>query len=174
MREQWPLPLKKTSKKSTATMDDEDLYPIAVLVEELKNEDVALRLAAIKRLGIVALALGPERTREELLPFLEGTVQERPLTAVHRTSTPFDQPSNGQVCQARGARLHSCRVSELLHVLETARLSALAPGSGCLILGLSPSPSPPRPIASLSSKTQPRSFSRAKASLVFCSREYAW
>jgi serine/threonine-protein phosphatase 2A regulatory subunit A len=31
-----------------------------------------LRLNAIRRISTIALALGPERAREELLPFLDG------------------------------------------------------------------------------------------------------
>ncbi len=31
-----------------------------------------LRLNAIRRLSTIALALGPDRTREELIPFLDG------------------------------------------------------------------------------------------------------
>ena len=38
--------------------------------DELKNEDVALRLNSVKRLSTIALALGEERTRKELIPFL--------------------------------------------------------------------------------------------------------
>jgi serine/threonine-protein phosphatase 2A regulatory subunit A len=53
------------------------LYPIAVLMDELKHEEVANRLRAIRRLDTIALALGPERTRDELVPFLEGTVSNR-------------------------------------------------------------------------------------------------
>jgi serine/threonine-protein phosphatase 2A regulatory subunit A len=51
---------------------DDVLYPIAVLMDELKHEDVVLRLNAIKRLGTIALALGPLRTRTELIRFLDG------------------------------------------------------------------------------------------------------
>jgi serine/threonine-protein phosphatase 2A regulatory subunit A len=51
---------------------DDALYPIAVLMDELKHEDVVLRLNAIKRLGTIALALGPQRTRTELIRFLDG------------------------------------------------------------------------------------------------------
>jgi serine/threonine-protein phosphatase 2A regulatory subunit A len=50
----------------------DELYPIAVLIDELKHDDVLLRLRAIHRLSTIALALGPERTREELIPFLDG------------------------------------------------------------------------------------------------------
>lgn len=51
----------------------DELYPIAVLIDELKHDDVLLRLNAIRRLSTIALALGPERTRDELIPFLDGT-----------------------------------------------------------------------------------------------------
>ena len=53
-------------------MPEDPLYPIAVLIDELKHEDVILRLNAIKRLSTIALALGPERTRTELVRFLDG------------------------------------------------------------------------------------------------------
>ena len=46
------------------------LYPIAVLIDDLKNEDIKCRLNSVRRLSTIALALGEERTREELLSFL--------------------------------------------------------------------------------------------------------
>ena len=51
---------------------NDELYPIAVLIDELKHDDVILRLNAIHRLNTIALALGAERTRDELIPFLDG------------------------------------------------------------------------------------------------------
>jgi len=39
--------------------------------DELRNDDVSLRLNSVKRLETIALALGEERTRQELIPFLE-------------------------------------------------------------------------------------------------------
>lgn len=53
-----------------SAMDTDELYPIAILIDELKNEDVQLRLNSIKRLSQIASALGPDRTRTELIPFL--------------------------------------------------------------------------------------------------------
>jgi serine/threonine-protein phosphatase 2A regulatory subunit A len=53
-------------------MEDEALYPIAVLIDELKHDDISLRLNAIRRLSTIAMALGHERTRDELIPFLDG------------------------------------------------------------------------------------------------------
>lgn len=38
----------------------------------MQHDDVLLRLNAIHRLSTIALALGPERTRDELIPFLDG------------------------------------------------------------------------------------------------------
>ncbi|KAF2875536.1 armadillo-type protein [Massariosphaeria phaeospora] len=55
---------------------NDELYPIAVLIDELKHDDVNLRLNAIRRLNTIALALGTERTREELIPFLDESVED--------------------------------------------------------------------------------------------------
>lgn len=50
----------------------EALFPLAILIDELKHDDVLLRLNAVRRLSTIAVALGPDRTREELIPFLDG------------------------------------------------------------------------------------------------------
>mmetsp|Transcript_9695 Transcript_9695/g.16828 ORF Transcript_9695/g.16828 Transcript_9695/m.16828 type:complete len:582 (+) Transcript_9695:62-1807(+) len=55
---------------------DDTLYPIAILIEELKNEDVQTRLNAIRRLSTIALALGEQRTRDELIPFLVESIDD--------------------------------------------------------------------------------------------------
>lgn len=62
----------EAARKVRATMAtvDEPLYPIAVLIDELKNADMQLRLNSIRRLSTIARALGEERTRNELIPFL--------------------------------------------------------------------------------------------------------
>jgi hypothetical protein len=54
----------------------EELYPIAILMDELKSEDVQLRLNAIHRISTIALALGPQRARDELLPFLLDSLDD--------------------------------------------------------------------------------------------------
>jgi len=56
---------------STAMGDVGESYePIAVLIDELKNEEVEIRLNSVRRLGTIAVALGLDRTRNELIPFL--------------------------------------------------------------------------------------------------------
>ncbi|KAJ1989000.1 protein phosphatase 2A structural subunit [Dimargaris cristalligena] len=57
-------------------MTENTLYPIAVLLDELKHDDLSLRLNAIRRLSTIAQALGPERTRSELIPFLDESAED--------------------------------------------------------------------------------------------------
>ncbi len=52
---------------------DNSLYPIHLLMDELKSDDVVLRLSSIRRLSTIALALGSARTRDELIPFLQAS-----------------------------------------------------------------------------------------------------
>ena len=67
--------------------DDKSLYPIAVLIDELKNEDLQLRLNSVRRLSTIALALGEDRTREELIPFLNGMLASLNCVVVRFLST---------------------------------------------------------------------------------------
>ena len=46
------------------------LYPITVLIDELKSEDKKKRVNSVKNLGTISIALGKERTRNELLPYI--------------------------------------------------------------------------------------------------------
>jgi len=55
---------------------DENLTPIAILIDQLKNEDTQIRLNAVRRISAIAKALGPERTRRELLHFLAESVDD--------------------------------------------------------------------------------------------------
>jgi hypothetical protein len=42
------------------------------LLEDLKSSDSKIKLNAIRGLTVIAFALGKERTRNELIPFLAG------------------------------------------------------------------------------------------------------
>lgn len=48
------------------------MNPVGLLMDELKNEDIQLRLNSIRNLGRIAAGMGVERTQEELLPFLQS------------------------------------------------------------------------------------------------------
>ena len=45
-------------------------------MDELKHDDVANRVEAMQKLDTIAIALGPERTRDELMPFLHEVAQD--------------------------------------------------------------------------------------------------
>jgi len=55
---------------------DDSLQPIQILIDELRSEDVQVRLNSIRRLSTIARALGPERTRTELVPFLTESTDD--------------------------------------------------------------------------------------------------
>lgn len=66
-----------TSNYTQLTMaEPADLYQIALLIDQLKHDDLQLRVNASKSLVQIASALGPERTRDELIPFLEDTTDD--------------------------------------------------------------------------------------------------
>lgn len=54
----------------------DDLYPLALLMDELKHDDVSNRVEAMQKLDTIAIALGPQRTLNELLPFLNDVAQD--------------------------------------------------------------------------------------------------
>lgn len=54
----------------------DDFYPLALLMDELKHDDVSNRVDAMQKVDAIAIALGPERTVNELLPFLNDVAQD--------------------------------------------------------------------------------------------------
>lgn len=54
----------------------ESLYAAAVLIDELRHDDASLRLNAMRKLGVIAQALGEARTRDELVPFVSESVDD--------------------------------------------------------------------------------------------------
>jgi serine/threonine-protein phosphatase 2A regulatory subunit A len=86
------------SSSTSTTSDDSSLYPIAVLIDELRNDDVQLRLNSIRKLSTIALALGVERTRTELIPFLTDTIydEDEVLLALAEQLGQFTQLVGGQ------------------------------------------------------------------------------
>ena len=75
------------------------LTPIAILMDELRSEDVQLRLNAIHRIKTIALALGPDRTRAELIPFLQESVDDEDevlLALADELGKDFDEYLGGK------------------------------------------------------------------------------
>ena len=57
--------------------NNEALRPIAILIDELSQEDMQIRIGALKQVTRIAQALGSERTRDELIPYLTGNGLEK-------------------------------------------------------------------------------------------------
>lgn len=53
-----------------------DLFPLALLMDELKHDEVSNRVEAMQKLKIISQALGAQRTRDELIPFLIDVAQD--------------------------------------------------------------------------------------------------
>lgn len=49
---------------------------IAMLIEHLKADDINLRVTATQNLPAIADALGPERVRAELVPFVHDSTDD--------------------------------------------------------------------------------------------------
>uniref|UniRef100_A0A7S3NPV1 Phosphatase PP2A regulatory subunit A/Splicing factor 3B subunit 1-like HEAT repeat domain-containing protein n=1 Tax=Aureoumbra lagunensis TaxID=44058 RepID=A0A7S3NPV1_9STRA len=71
--------LVEMSLEESNQIDDgaeETLEAIAVLIDRLKDEDASLRALSNSKLSVIGRALGPERTREELVPFLVENTED--------------------------------------------------------------------------------------------------
>jgi len=53
-----------------------DYHHVATLIDQLRHEDAEVRLGAIQNVPLIASALGPQRTRGELIPFLTETTDD--------------------------------------------------------------------------------------------------
>jgi serine/threonine-protein phosphatase 2A regulatory subunit A len=85
------------------------LYPIAVLIDELKCEDQKKRITAVKSLSTISIALGPERTRNELLPYILELLEDDEEVLINLAE------SLGSLLSCSGGPAHA---EHLLRVLE--------------------------------------------------------
>lgn len=46
--------------------------PVNLIIDELKSEDIRKRIHSVKNLNLIASTIGPDRTKNELIPFLQG------------------------------------------------------------------------------------------------------
>eukprot|EP01032_Pedospumella_encystans_P022496 gene22496-25491_t len=89
--------------------DSDDLYQIAILIDQLKHDDVQQRTTASKNISKIARALGPDRTRDELIPFLTECVDDEDEVIV------VIAEELGKLCNNVGGSAH---VHKLLPPLE--------------------------------------------------------
>mmetsp|Transcript_14633 Transcript_14633/g.22608 ORF Transcript_14633/g.22608 Transcript_14633/m.22608 type:complete len:745 (+) Transcript_14633:114-2348(+) len=90
-----------------------------MLIEMLRADDVADRVAAAHRLTDVASAIGPERAREELLPFLSESVDDEDEVLIALAE------SVGQMVPFVGGNSHAHHLLSLLEMLLTSEESTV-------------------------------------------------
>jgi len=91
---------------------DESMQPVQILIDDLKNfEDTQIRLNSVKRLNVIAKALGPEQTRNELVPFLTGLADDEDEVLVALAE------ELGNLCDLVGGGAHAACLLEPLESL---------------------------------------------------------
>jgi len=56
--------------------EENSLRPIAILIDELAEDDIQIRIGALKQVTRIASALGAERTRNELIPYITSMLED--------------------------------------------------------------------------------------------------
>lgn len=102
-----------------AITESDDLYQIALLIDQLKHDDVQLRVNASKKLLQIAQALGPERTRDELIPFLSESTDDDD-EVLHTIAEKL-----GELCSCVGSDEYVHRLLVPLELLATVEESAV-------------------------------------------------
>ena len=77
--------MKMNESKSNVSADfeqfdveitEEDYESIAIMIDELMKDDPAVRIKAIRSLPIISKALGEQRTRNELIPYITQMIDD--------------------------------------------------------------------------------------------------
>jgi len=101
------------------------------MIDELKSEDQKKRIASVQNLSTIATALGPERTRLELLPYILELMDddEEVLIALAETlSTMLDYAGGPQQAE------HVLRPLERLCTIEETTVREKVSVGGVIIV----------------------------------------
>lgn len=111
----------------------DSVYPIAVLIEELKSHEVKRRANSMRNLGTIAIGLGYERTRNELIPYLTELMddEEEVLLAMAHSLKDFVSLVGGkaymhlllepleQLCQVEDSSVRTAAVQSLVSLVQS-------------------------------------------------------
>jgi len=67
---------RSQSDEFDVEITEEDYESIAIMIDELMKDDPAIRIKAIRSLPIISKALGAERTRSELIPYITQMIDD--------------------------------------------------------------------------------------------------
>ncbi|KAL0222952.1 hypothetical protein P9112_002342 [Eukaryota sp. TZLM1-RC] len=79
--------MPRQSRSSDVSVSSGNPSLLQIIVEELQNDDEELRIASLQRLGTICSALGPRRSRAELLPFLKEILNHESDLALYTIAT---------------------------------------------------------------------------------------
>lgn len=99
--------------------DPEDLYQVALLIDQLKHDDVQFRMNASRSLTVIAQALGPERTRDELVPFICESLDDEDEVLL------IIAEKLGEMCNCVGGDEYVYRLLSPLELLTAVEESAV-------------------------------------------------
>ncbi|CAK74945.1 unnamed protein product (macronuclear) [Paramecium tetraurelia] len=74
--------------------------PINLIIDELKSDDIRKRIHSVKHLDLIASTIGPERTKNELIPFIQELLDDDDevlIELVESLSKNFIELVGGQV-----------------------------------------------------------------------------
>ncbi|CEL92259.1 unnamed protein product [Vitrella brassicaformis CCMP3155] len=77
--------------------------PVSILIQELRHEDLQARLHSVRSLSTICVALGPDRTRNELIPFIQGEMLDDDDEVLIALSEQL-----GKAIDAVGGPEHAC------------------------------------------------------------------
>mmetsp|Transcript_19578 Transcript_19578/g.34907 ORF Transcript_19578/g.34907 Transcript_19578/m.34907 type:complete len:614 (+) Transcript_19578:147-1988(+) len=70
------MEVEQNAQMGMGENEKSDELLVSVLIDELQNDDVQIRLNSMRKLSTIAKALGPERTIHELVPYLREFVDD--------------------------------------------------------------------------------------------------
>ena len=50
--------------------------PVNIIIDELKSDDIRKRIHSVKHIPLIASTIGPDRTKNELIPFLQELLDD--------------------------------------------------------------------------------------------------
>ena len=61
---------------SIKKLENKTGMPVNLIIDEIKSDDIRKRINSVKNLNLIASTIGPERSRNELVPFLQELLDD--------------------------------------------------------------------------------------------------
>jgi serine/threonine-protein phosphatase 2A regulatory subunit A len=61
---------------SVKKLENKTGMPVNLIIDEIKSDDIRKRITSVRNLNLIASTIGPERSRNELVPFLQELLDD--------------------------------------------------------------------------------------------------